>query len=625
MAETAYTYDMPADFPGGEMNSDNLVNEIQGSSITIALEDVRINPDGSDIDRVDIVFKDALPAADKTTLDGDTVGPAGGLIAAHNSTPVEIPQEVILSGVSVDVDSRIEVATQASSGLEAMFVSSDFCDPTTWFMDYMAVIDEEVKSTWNAGEKSVTVSGDGTGDPINVIIDMYHGMIYDEENWTDPTSDSYDPATDGYKITVKVDSAEKTERPPFATDWSEGGDFYVDYTNRKIIFQLDQAGATIIEVSYCYPKSSRWKMVPISGKKLNIEKAVVQFSSNIDIDDTIIFWTKVKTDPAPVYIDAVRPTKYKNYCQIIQEGLGVFPTILAGGGIRGIPVDFWNIPFHYTRRREIRSMVSLGMEVWISLENDKPFGGHHSSVTFYCSVSDDTASSLPEPPVDLLPQTNLVAEWRHLDGAGQILSDSVGAFDGQLGTDAGVDSADPAWVTGGLGYDGGDLVELGTAGPLDGAAQWSMLVALKLPVAASTDREIFAKADYSGFPTSSIELRTFNGNVDVFYYNAVSASVSYSYTGQPIIILLLVYDNSTLKIYQGTTLKDTSIPLVGKPFPDHATAERFGNRSSGIGAGHNEGMYYGAKWRKALDSSEISTAFTVVKEALEARGLVVTS
>ncbi len=223
----------------------------------------------------------------------------------------------------------------------------------------------------------------------------------------------------------------------------------------------------------------------------------------------------------------------------------------------------------------------------------------------------------------LLPQTNLVAEWRHLTGSGQTLFDSVGSADGQLGTTAGVDSADPTWIAEGLDYDGGDLVKFGTAGPLVSAAQWTMLIAAKLPT-PSSDRQLFTKADYTNFPSASIELRTFNGNVDVFYYNAVSAMVSYAYTGQPTIILFLVYDNSTLKIYQGTTLKDTSISMPSKPFPSHATEEVFGNQSIGIGAGHNEGMYYGAGWIKALDSIERNTAFNVIKDALEARGLVIT-
>lgn len=81
MAETTYTYTVATDFPGGAMNTGKLTEEIRASSIVTALE--RIDGGAS----AKIVFKDSLSTGDKTTLDGDTTGPAGGLIAAHDNTP----------------------------------------------------------------------------------------------------------------------------------------------------------------------------------------------------------------------------------------------------------------------------------------------------------------------------------------------------------------------------------------------------------------------------------------------------------------------------------------------------------------------------------------------------------
>lgn len=76
-----YNYMIATDFPGGAWDSDNLKKEILESSITTQLRGV--NSDGSS---VKIVFASELSAAEKTVLDGDTSKPAGGLIAAHNST-----------------------------------------------------------------------------------------------------------------------------------------------------------------------------------------------------------------------------------------------------------------------------------------------------------------------------------------------------------------------------------------------------------------------------------------------------------------------------------------------------------------------------------------------------------
>jgi hypothetical protein len=103
MAETTYTYSLASDFPDGAINSTKLVAEIAASSIVTALE--RIDTVG---DVVDIIFKDALSAGDKTTLDNDATGPSGGLIAAHDSTITSIPDIVEINprtgGSKMDID-----------------------------------------------------------------------------------------------------------------------------------------------------------------------------------------------------------------------------------------------------------------------------------------------------------------------------------------------------------------------------------------------------------------------------------------------------------------------------------------------------------------------------------------
>lgn len=107
---TQYTYSITSDFPGGAVNTSNLQTEIQASSIVTALD--RIDTAG---DVIDVWFKDALSAADKTTLDNDTTGPSGGLIAAHdNSVTVNISKteiDPVIGGMKSDVDYVILSAT----------------------------------------------------------------------------------------------------------------------------------------------------------------------------------------------------------------------------------------------------------------------------------------------------------------------------------------------------------------------------------------------------------------------------------------------------------------------------------------------------------------------------------
>lgn len=68
--------------------------------------------------------------------------------------------------------------------------------------------------------------------------------------------------------------------------------------------------------------------------------------------------------------------------------------------------------------------------------------------------------------------SGLVAEYRFLDGSGQVLTDSTAnALNGQLGTGTGVDSSDPTWTTQGLVFDGvDDQVTLGNPALLNPTA-----------------------------------------------------------------------------------------------------------------------------------------------------------
>lgn len=85
---TLYSYNIASDFPDGQANIGKLRDEITISLITIALD--YITAYGG---TVYIYFKASLPAGDKTTLDGDTTGPAGGLIALHDNSP-DAPEEL---------------------------------------------------------------------------------------------------------------------------------------------------------------------------------------------------------------------------------------------------------------------------------------------------------------------------------------------------------------------------------------------------------------------------------------------------------------------------------------------------------------------------------------------------
>ena len=120
MAETTYPYTLASDFPNGQINAEKLENEIYASAITRALSRIDVNTQAG---TVDIVFLDALSAGDKTTLDGDTTGPAGGLIAAHDNSPTPDTQRVELSNIDTTSLNHMKVEIEPREGVGQNFYS----------------------------------------------------------------------------------------------------------------------------------------------------------------------------------------------------------------------------------------------------------------------------------------------------------------------------------------------------------------------------------------------------------------------------------------------------------------------------------------------------------------------
>jgi len=363
MAETTYSYSLTDDFPGGEINSVNLTAEIQESSIVTALE--RIDVAGDD---VGIVFKAALSAGDETTLDG--------IVGAHDATQLDEPQNVVIQdteGNQVEIsDNKLPVTPEPRVGTEAIYVTPNLCDECTWYEGSTRVTDEEA-----------TDSGDGLTWNLtaDALIDMYHGRVHDEDGYVQDQKDDNPGSPHGYKIVVKVDTVEKTERTPFA---DSGGDYVVDYDNATITFSSSQAGNTV-EVSYSKPNGFIYTIAPDNGYYIDIEKSEVQFSKNVEMNDTILFeiWAYNPEDlPNKM---KVKEQIYKKTRDFIDEAEGTFPVVPAfGGAARGHSQEIYGFPFHYGTVKRLCS--SQGAEIRVKIENDIVFGGELATATFYLTA-----------------------------------------------------------------------------------------------------------------------------------------------------------------------------------------------------------------------------------------------
>lgn len=374
---TQYTYSITSDFPGGAANTTKLAEEIQASSIIIALD--RIDVSG---DVIDIWFKDTLSTEDRTTLDNDTTAPAGGLIAAHDNSATVQPVDIVTISHKTTDDNRIRVAMEKSDATSFDAYSHNWADPTTWYTDSTRVVDEVA-----------TDSGDHITYDLanNNIIDIYHGKLTGEDNLLDPSGNSY-------RVVVKVDDVVQTEQDPH---YESGGDYTVDYTAGQIIMGSPLIGSELVEVTYHYAGGSVFKIIPNVGQKLIIEVAEVQFADDIIITDTVYFQTFGYVDVfAPQLLQSnggpypsltkipISTFKYKTMRDYQNAAFKSYPTCPAMGGVgwRGMPRSV--IVFDWDYQRGLTLHSSYGMESHLYLEHDVPFGGSWATATLYCGVED---------------------------------------------------------------------------------------------------------------------------------------------------------------------------------------------------------------------------------------------
>lgn len=265
---------------------------------------------------------------------------------------------------ALDEEGRIRASLEPRKGNGIVFVSHNWCDPTTWY----------TQSDRIEGE-TLTDSGDGlTFESQHPNwIDLTHGKIYRENL----IAVSYVPI-------IRVDGTIKTERAP----WTEvGGDFSVNYATGQVTFFESQSDK-IVTADYSRENGSLYIIAPTAGKRLWIEYSEVQFSKDIDIKSDTHFqpWAYNPAD-LPNKVPAASPTTYRTLDNYIEEANGCYPEIPIMGGARGIMSPRITFPFKYSTIKEL--YFSYGVEVRIWVEGDIPFGGEYGTVTFYCTSYDE--------------------------------------------------------------------------------------------------------------------------------------------------------------------------------------------------------------------------------------------
>lgn len=268
--------------------------------------------------------------------------------------------------------------------------SHNFADPTTWYADSLRVTEilterDNSGSVWYGSHKN--------------WIDLSHGKIMGEDNISAP----YLPEVKVYDANGVACSGCQ-EKDPHTLE----GNFVINYESGEVEFDgsvFDNYPDGYVKATYSYENGSTMYVRPIEGKTLSIERSEVQFTTDVVMEDTVCFqlwiYAYIIETLQGLPIGTLAPygqkypyssaTKYKSTGDFVAEANGNYPICPAFGGSswRGMTHDIITLPFDYAAIKPLKS--SLGAEIRVFLEHDKPAKGHYSTVTFYCHAEDEQA------------------------------------------------------------------------------------------------------------------------------------------------------------------------------------------------------------------------------------------
>ena len=394
MAATKYTYNVSSDFPNSKVNLSTIQGEITSSSIVIALE--RIDSIGGFILKnvltggsIDIWFKDALSAGDKTILDGDVAGPAGGLIAAHDNSSTNEVQNVSITnepkvGITSDTTIILVKPPQNKFGRIYLF-SCDFTKKETFYVNSSGTLDsfqaDGIQQTFDL------TYGSGNG---SAIIDLSHGKISEEELVTTSSGTSYIPI-------VKINGAVQNEREAFETT---GGHYTIDYIAGKLNFIAIPPSGNTVTIEYHVSGPTHGPCIlagPPAGKKWILNAAEMQFSKDIDMTDSLLQNVIVDVpifDGSGNYLftaydqKAAQDAVYKTIGSFLDYTYGSYPVVPAlGGSTRGTTQDTIILRWEYLSSMELPSSLNARMKVWT--KHNRAFKGERATVTVYGIETDE--------------------------------------------------------------------------------------------------------------------------------------------------------------------------------------------------------------------------------------------
>ena len=311
--------------------TDRLTQEIQMSSITVALDYI-----GTEGDELDIYFKADLSSGELAVL--------SGIVQNHSGISLDSSIPLLISGVvdnmcSKDADNNILVVDQKTTASSIFFISHNYCDPCSWYAESVRISGEIM--SWN---------GSVYNSAHAYWIDLTHGRMTGE----DSISSSYLPV-------VSVSGVVKTE----------GTDYTINYESGSVTPITWVGDTTDISVTYSYASGSGFYFPVIAGKKVKIDDTEVQRSVNIALNQHIIDFDIL------VNGSRIGGRAYKNYKDYLNVSNKAYPIVPAGGELtQDVQILHWDYPGAIYLKNSTYS-------IRCKIRGDQPFTGEFFVVTCY--------------------------------------------------------------------------------------------------------------------------------------------------------------------------------------------------------------------------------------------------
>lgn len=279
-------------------------------------------------------------------------------------------------GAPKTCDGRPRIAFEKSAGTRITICTFRWTDRTSWYQQAERVVDEVATDSGNHIVYTLAHAN---------AIDSYHAKIFGEDYLVDANGYSY-------RMVVKEDGAAKTEQDPH---YGTGGDYTVNYATSTITFLAARSPTAVITVTYHYENGSQFIIKPPPGKVLYADATELNFSDDIEMNDTTVFQPYGIVDnvapqltPTPyapgTLIPLGNPSKYKCMDDFLVESVGTFPMYpaLGGTGWRGMKRPATSMRWDYLLSTAISP--ALVAEIRLSLEHNAAYGGASGTATFYC-------------------------------------------------------------------------------------------------------------------------------------------------------------------------------------------------------------------------------------------------